>query len=359
MTPSATYLVTGGAGFIGSHLTDALLGQGHAVVVLDDLSTGSRQNLGGPPSPRLQFVRGSVLDKRLVEELISRCDVVVHLAAAVGVRLIVEQPLESFRTNVRGTENVIEAAQRHGRRVIVASSSEIYGKNGSGPLHESADRVLGAIAVARWWYSTAKAVDEILALGYHREYGLAATVVRFFNTVGPRQSPSYGMVVPRLVRQAVTGQPLTVYEDGTQRRCFTHVADAVEALLALIEHPGSVGEVFNIGGSEETSITELAERILARAGSSSPLTYIPYTQAYGSGFSNFEDMERRLPDTTRLRELTGWRPARTLDDILDETIAQARAETQVAQSGRGRPTVPSPGPRTPAIVPPPSSPDLG
>lgn len=359
MTAPATYLVTGGAGFIGSHLTDALLGQNHSVVVLDDLSTGSQHNLPSHPSRRLRFIRGSVLDEELVDNLTSQCDVVIHLAAAVGVQLIVERPLESFRTNVRGAENVIEAAHRHGRRIVLASTSEIYGKNASGPLDENADRVLGSTTVARWWYSTAKAVDEILALGYHRNHGLAATVVRFFNTVGPRQSPAYGMVVPRLVRQAVLGEPLTLYGDGTQRRCFTHVADAVDALLGMLQDPGAVGKVFNVGASEETTITALAERIVERSGSTSPLSYIPYEQAYGTAFADFEDMERRLPDTTRLNELTGWRAIRTLDNILDETIAHTRAAVGTPRPGiENHRSVPTPGRKRHASAQP-TSPDHG
>ncbi|MFC7305789.1 NAD-dependent epimerase/dehydratase family protein [Streptomyces monticola] len=332
---ASTYLITGGAGFIGSHLVEALLGQGESVVVLDDLSTGDKANLAAAWSnPRLRFVRGSVLDERLVEELTGRCDTVVHLAAAVGVRLIVEQPLKSFTTNVRGTENVIAAAHRHGRRVLLASTSEIYGKN-PGPLTEGCDRVLGATSVARWSYSTAKAVDEILALAHHREFGLPVTVARLFNTVGPRQSPAYGMVIPRLVRQAVAGEPLTVHGDGRQRRCFAHVADVVDALLRLLAHPGADGRIFNVGTEDEISIAGLAARVVARAGSASPVVLVPYDQVYGAGAGDFEDIERRLPDTTRLRELTGWAPRRGLDDILDASIAEARAE-QAALPGQPR-----------------------
>lgn len=321
MNPS-TFLVTGGAGFIGSHLTDALLDQGHTVVVLDNLSTGSNANLeAASRHPRFRFVHGSVLDQLLVDELVSECDTVVHLAAAVGVRLIVERPRQSFTTNIRGTETVIDAAHRYRRKILIASTSEIYGKNSSGPLAEDSDRLLGSTGVARWSYSTAKAVDEILAFTYHRELGLRAVVVRLFNTVGPRQSPAYGMVVPRLVRQAVEGEPLTVHGDGQQRRCFMHVADAVDALMRLLDHPDAVGGVYNIGTNEETTISGLASRIVARSASRSPIRLVPYHEAYGEGF---EDMERRLPDTTRLRTLTGWRPRHTLDDILDATIAEVR-----------------------------------
>ncbi len=319
---STTYLVTGGAGFIGSHLTEALLARGDRVVVLDDLSTGDLANLAAVMDhPGLRFVRGSVLDPELVADLTGRCDAVVHLAAAVGVRLIVEQPLKSFITNIRGTENVVTAAHRHHRPLLLASTSEIYGKNSSGPLAESADRILGQTSVARWSYSTAKAVDEILALAYHHEFGLPVAVVRLFNTVGPRQSPAYGMVIPRLVRQALAGEPLTVHGDGRQSRCFAHVADVVDALLELLDHPGAVGSIFNVGTGEEITIAELAARVVARTNSPSPVVLVPYEQVYASGF---EDMERRVPDTTRLRELTGWRPRFGLDEILDSTIAEMR-----------------------------------
>nr|WP_236070948.1 NAD-dependent epimerase/dehydratase family protein [Streptomyces polyasparticus] len=340
---SMTYLVTGGAGFIGSHLTEALLARGDSVVVLDDLSTGDRANLAAVMNhPRLRFVRGSVLDAELVADLTGRCGAVVHLAAAVGVRLIVEQPLKSFVTNIRGTENVIAAAHRHHRPLLLASTSEIYGKNGAGPVDENADRILGQTGIARWSYSTAKAVDEILALAHHREFGLPVAVVRLFNTVGPRQSPAYGMVIPRLVRQALAGEPLTVHGDGRQRRCFAHVADVVDALLKVLDHPGAVGGIFNVGTGEETSIAELAARIVARTQSPSPVVLVPYEQVYASGF---EDMERRVPDTTRLRELTGWAPRFGLDEILDSTIAEMR------RRGTDAPGVPRPAPADLAYLP--------
>ncbi|MET8631798.1 NAD-dependent epimerase/dehydratase family protein [Streptomyces sp. NPDC004096] len=324
MDRSSNYLVTGGAGFIGSHLVDALLAHGHSVVVLDDLTTGRTENLAkAQQNPRFRFRHGSVLDAPLVDELVRECDVVVHLAAAVGVKLIVEQPLKSFITNTKGTENVIEAAQRHERRILITSTSEIYGKNSSGPLNENSDRVLGSPSVARWSYSTAKAVDEIMAVLYHRERGLRSTVVRFFNTVGPRQSSAYGMVIPRFARQAVRGEPLTIHADGRQSRCFLHVSDAVAALLLLLEHPDAVGETFNIGADDEISIRELAERVIARSGSVSALEHLSYDEAYGPGF---EDMERRVPDTAKLRALTGWQPRHTLADVLADAIADARAE---------------------------------
>lgn len=318
------YLVTGGAGFIGSHLVEALLARGERVVVLDNLATGRIQNLKAVEDHAdLTVVHGSVLDELQVDELCHECDVVVHLAAAVGVKLIVEQPLRSFITNIRGSEIVIGAAFRHRRRILLASTSEIYGKNGSEPLREDADRILGSPGIARWSYSTAKAVDEILAQSYHRERGLPTTIVRLFNTVGPRQSPAYGMVIPRLVRQAVAGEPLTVHGTGTQTRCFCHVSDVVEALLGLLDHPDAIGEVFNIGSHEEVSIRDLADRIVAAAGSTSSVKLISYADAYDAGF---EDMQRRVPDTGKVRALTGWVPRHSLDDILEVTIAEAVAE---------------------------------
>lgn len=317
----STFLVTGGAGFIGSHLVRALLDRGDVVTVLDNLSTGALSNLHAVADhPRFRFVHGSVLDELVVDELTECADAVIHLAAAVGVKLVVEQPLRSLTTNIRGSQIVIEAAHRYRRSVLVASTSEIYGRNGNGPLAEDADRILGSPAVARWSYSTAKAVEEILAGAYHRERGLDTIVVRLFNTVGVRQRGAYGMVVPRLAGQAVRNEPLTVYGSGRQTRCFLHVADAVDAILRLMAHPGAIGGTYNIGSSQEISILDLARRIVARADSSSPIELVPYEQAYGPGF---EDMDRRVPDTTRLRHLTGWSPRRPLDETLDEVIGEA------------------------------------
>lgn len=319
-----TYLVTGGAGFIGSHLADALLDRGDFVVALDSLSTGRLSNLdaaGG--NPNFRFVQGSVLDGQLVDELAHECDVIVHLAAAVGVKLIVEQPLKSLTTNIRGSEIVIEAAHRYRRKILVASTSEIYGKNSAGALAETADRILGSPTVARWAYSTSKAVDEVLCYAYHKERGLPTVVARLFNTVGPRQSASYGMVIPRLVRQALSGDTVTVFGDGTQTRCFGHVADIIDGLVRLLDHPDAIGDVFNIGSPGEISIMDLAEKIVALTGSTSKIELIPYDKAYEAGF---EDMQRRVPDTTKLRDLTGWSPKRTLDDILEDTINEARLE---------------------------------
>jgi UDP-glucose 4-epimerase len=329
------YLITGGAGFIGSHLVEALLARGDSVVVLDNLSTGRPTNLDVViDHPRFRFVHGSILDQLAVEELVRDAQMVVHLAAAVGVKLIVDQPLRSLTTNIRGSEIVLDAAHRYRTPILVASTSEIYGKNGQMPLVEDADRVLGAPTVARWAYSVAKSVDEILAYTYHRERDLPVMVTRFFNTVGPRQSPAYGMVIPRLVRQAVVGEPLTVYGDGSQTRCFCHVYDVIDALLGLLElldHRQAVGEVFNVGATEEISIADLAVRVRERVGSASAIRYIAYEDAYESGF---EDMPRRVPDTTKLQQLTGWRPRRTLVTILDDVIADAHSELELPVARR-------------------------
>ena len=317
-----TYLITGGAGFIGSHLTEALLDRGDRVLVLDDLSTGSLRNLASVANdPNLEVEVGSVLDEVKVDRLVHRADVVVHLAAAVGVKLIIEEPLQSFATNIRGSEVVTGSAHRYRRKLLLASTSEVYGKNADDLLTESADRVLGPTSTARWAYSTAKAVDEILALNYHRERDLPVVIVRLFNTVGPRQSPGYGMVIPRLSRQAVAGQALSVYGDGRQSRCFCHVEDVVRALLALLDDEHAIGNVFNVGSTQEITILDLAQRVIDAAGSASTIDLIPYEEAYAQGF---EDMRRRVPDTTKLRELTGWEPRRSLDDILADSIADAR-----------------------------------
>jgi len=319
-----TVLVTGGAGFIGSHLVDLLLSEGDRVVVLDSMPTGRTRNLTQAIGhPNFRLVQGSVLDEVVVDELMHECDLVVHLGAAVGVRLIMEQPLKTFTTNIRGSQTVIAAAHRYRRKIMIASTSEIYGKNSRGPLAEDADRVLGSPSMARWAYSTAKAVDETLANAYHRERGLPTIVVRFFNVTGPRQSPHHGMVIPRFVRQALRGEPLTVYGDGSQIRCFTHVLDAVTALATLLDTESAVGETFNVGNPEETSIRELAERIIRLTASTSELTLVPYDAAFSSGF---EDMERRVPDISKIRAFTGWEPIRRLDDILRDTIAEVRAE---------------------------------
>ena len=323
--PQRRYLVTGGAGFIGSHISEALIARGHEVVALDDLSTGSGANVEALASTgRFRLVKGSVLDAAVVDELVAQCDGVLHLAAAVGVKLIVEQPLRSLVTNVRGSENVIDSAHRHERWLYVASSSEVYGKNRDLPLHEESDCVVGPPSRSRWGYSLSKAIDEHLALAYSRERGLAVVIGRFFNTVGPRQSPSYGMVIPRMISQALAGEPVTVFGDGTQTRCFCHVDDVVGAVLGLLGEPTAVGQVFNIGSTEEVSIGALAERIIAITRSPSQIVRIPYEQAYVAGF---EDMARRVPDTSRIRSLLGWAPAHNLDAILRSMMGATAARS--------------------------------
>jgi len=315
------YLITGGAGFIGSHLAEALVARGDHVIILDNLSTGRSENLAEIAGD-VELIHGSVLDALLVDEFVPRSDVVIHLAAAVGVRLIVEQPLRSLITNIRGSENLLEAAHRYRRKILIASTSEVYGKNPRASFREEDDQVLGSPGVSRWSYSTSKAVDEILAFAYHREKELKTVIVRLFNTVGPRQTGAYGMVLPRLVDQALSGAPLTIYGDGQQTRCFCHVHDVVAALLSVLEEPGAEGDVFNIGSTEEVSILEVARRIIDATGSDSEVSLVPYDEAYGEGF---EDMRRRVPDTSKLRSLTGWEPRHRLDEIIAEVVAEQRA----------------------------------
>ena len=320
---TTTYLITGGAGFIGSHLTDALLAGGERVIVLDDLSTGRLANLAHlEGAPNLRVVIGSVSDALMVDDLVHEADVVVHLAAAVGVKLIIEQPLRSFTTNIRGSEIVINAAHRYRRKILIASTLEIYGKNGGEKLTEDSDRHIGPPTVARWAYSEAKAVDEILALTYHRERQLPAIVVRFFNTVGPRQTGQYGMVVPTFVRQALMGEPITVFGDGNQQRSFTYVGDVVGALLKLMVLPAAIGQVFNVGNTEEVTIRGLAERIKAATGSASEIVTIPYDQAYEEGF---EDMPRRVPDLAKIEKAIGYVPQVGLDEIISRVVAEKRS----------------------------------
>ena len=312
-------LITGGAGFIGPHLADRLLDQGEQVVLLDDLSTGRLahiEHLNGRSD--VEFMLGSILNTDLVDQVVSRVDTVYHLAAAVGVNLIVEKPLESLITNIRGTETVIEKAHKYNKRLLVTSTSEIYGKNTSDSLAEDDDRILGSPLKSRWSYSEAKAIDEILAYTYWREKGLETVIARLFNTVGPRQTGSYGMVVPKFVGQALRNQPITVFGDGTQTRCFCHVSDVVGGLVSLADHPEAFGKVFNLGGSEEISISDLARRIIELVGSESELQYIPYDDAYEEGF---EDMARRVPDTSRARQLVGFEPSVGLDDIIRSVVA--------------------------------------
>lgn len=311
-------LVTGGAGFVGAHLTGRLLELGHRVVALDDLSTGSRANLAGLSGREgLEFVHGSVLDAPLVDELAGRVDAVFHLAAAVGVSRILADPLRGLRTNLGGTETVLECAQGHATPVLVASTSEVYGHNTADALAEDDVRVLGSPLTSRWSYAEAKAIDETLAYAHWRQKGLSTVIVRLFNIVGPGQSGSYGMVIPRFVDQALAGQPLTVYGDGSQTRCFCHVSEAVDALITLVGHPGAYGRVFNLGRPAEVSIRALAERVIQLSGSPSSIHHVPVTQAYAEGF---EDMARRVPDIARLRDLIDFDPQVGLDEILRRVI---------------------------------------
>lgn len=315
-------LITGGAGFIGSHLADQLLARGDHVVILDDLSTGRLANIDHLVGRSdVEFVLGSILNADLVDSVVARVDVVYHLAAAVGVELIVERPLQSLMTNIRGSEIVFEKAHKHGTRILVTSTSEIYGKNTSDRLHEEDDRILGSPLKSRWSYSEAKAIDEILAYTYWREKGLETVIVRLFNTVGPRQTGSYGMVIPRFVSQALRNEPITVYGSGDQTRCFCFVGDVVSGMVRLCDHPEAFGKVFNLGGNEEVSIRDLAERIINLAGSTSKLDFIPYDVAYEEGF---EDMQRRVPDVTRAANLVGFAPSVGLDEIIRLVISEQR-----------------------------------
>ena len=316
-------LITGGAGFIGSHLADYLVGQGDQVILLDDLSTGRLENIEHLQARSdVEFVLGSILNPDLVDHVVSRVDVVYHLAAAVGVQLIVNRPLESLMTNIRGTETIFEKAHKYGKRTIVTSTSEIYGKNTSDRLSEEDDRILGSPLKSRWSYSEAKAIDEILAYTYWREKGLETVIVRLFNTVGPRQTGSYGMVVPRFVSQALRDMPITIFGDGNQTRCFCFVGDVVDGLVALGENPGAFGRVFNLGSTEEISIRALAERVVGLSDSKSQLEFISYDQAYEEGF---EDMPRRVPDIARARDLVGFDPQVGLVEIIRSVIADQRA----------------------------------
>lgn len=309
-----TYLITGGAGFIGSHLAEALLMDGHRVRVIDNLSTGSLENIAHLRAhPQFAFARACITNTTVLDRLASEADVIVHLAAAVGVQLIVERPVHTIETNVMGTEAVLKAALRYGCHTLIASTSEVYGKGCKLPFSEDDDVILGATSRSRWAYAASKMVDEFLGLAYQREFGLPVVVVRLFNTVGPRQTGRYGMVVPRFVGQALRGEPLTVYGDGTQSRCFCDVRDVVAALIGLTQHPDAAGRVYNVGSTEEITIRALAERIIMLTGSASSIRSVPYSEAYAPGF---EDMQRRVPDISRIQALLGWRPCYTLDEIL-------------------------------------------
>ncbi|MDZ4675107.1 MAG: NAD-dependent epimerase/dehydratase family protein [Gemmatimonadota bacterium] len=318
--------ITGGAGFIGSHLATRLLDRGDRVLVLDDLSTGSMDNIAHLTGhPNFAYRIGSALDAPLVSECVDQCDVTVHLAAAVGVRLIVERPVHTIETNIKASEVVLAAAAKKGKLVLIASTSEVYGKSTKLPFAEDADLQLGPTTHSRWAYACSKALDEWLALAYQREKQVPVIIVRFFNTVGPRQTGRYGMVLPTFASQALAGEPITVYGSGDQSRCFGHVQDAVEAVLRLLANPAAVGGVFNIGSDEEVTIRALAEQVRAAAGSESEIRLIPYAEAYAEGF---EDMLRRVPDLTRLERTIQFRPRTPLTAIIKDVVADQRARLQ-------------------------------
>lgn len=318
-------LITGGAGFLGSHLAEALLTRGDTVYIIDDLSTGSIENVEHLKSDRrFHYVIDSVMSERVLAELVDRVEVVYHLAAAVGVKLIVESPVNTIETNVHGTEMVLKIANKKKKKVLIASTSEVYGKSDTVPFREDADLVLGATTKGRWSYACSKAIDEFLALAYYKEKKLPVVVFRLFNTVGPRQTGRYGMVIPNFVKQALLGHPITVFGDGNQSRCFTYVSDVVRVLVRLADHPGAVGNVWNIGNDrEEVSIADLARRVKERTGSKSAIVQVPYDQAYEEGF---EDMQRRVPDLSRIRGLVGYEPSVHLDEIIDNVAAYFTSE---------------------------------
>lgn len=327
-------LITGGAGFIGSHLAERLLDDGHEVVVLDNLSTGSLENIVGLlDRPGFENVIGSVRDQSLVHELVEQSDLVIHLAAAVGVKLIIEKPSYSMHTNVNGTENVLHAAAIGHKKVIIASTSEVYGKATKSPFCESDDLVLGAPNNLRWSYACAKVLDECLALAYAQEGKVSVVIARLFNTTGPRQTGRYGMVLPNFVTQALKGEPITVYGSGDQTRCFAHVRDVVEALTRLTSNAAAVGEIFNVGTDQEISIVDLAEEVKRLTGSSSPIVKVPYDEAYSRGF---EDMVRRVPSVRKLEQVIGYRPETPLEDIITDVIAEKREALGVAAGRQGR-----------------------
>ncbi|GIW03158.1 NAD-dependent epimerase/dehydratase family protein [Roseiflexus sp.] len=316
-------LITGGAGFIGSHLADALIARGDRVAIIDDLSTGAVANIRHLKGhPNFSYTLDTIANEAVLAELIDESDAIVHLAAAVGVQLIVQSPVRTIETNVNGTELVLRWAAKKGKTVLLASTSEVYGKSERTPFREDDDLVLGPSTMGRWSYACSKLLDEFLALAYHKERDLPVIIARLFNTVGPRQTGRYGMVLPRFVRAALRDVPLRVYGDGQQTRCFCYVGDTVRALIALLDHPGAVGKIFNVGNPQEVSILELAQRVVRLARSASPIVLVPYEHAYEAGF---EDMRRRVPDISRLAALTGFHPTLDLDDIIRAVIAYEQA----------------------------------
>lgn len=329
------YLVTGGAGFIGSHLCEHLLQHGHTVTAIDDLSTGKYENIQHlVQKPAFKFVHETITNAQVLDRITSQAGIVVHLAAAVGVKLIVEDPVHTIRTNILGTEAVLATAKRYGCKVLLASTSEVYGKGVKVPFNEDDDRLMGPTTRSRWSYATSKAVDEFMGLAYARQYGLPVVIMRLFNTIGPRQTGRYGMVVPRFIRQALRGEALTIYGDGMQSRCFADVEDVIQGAYTLANHPQAVGEVFNIGSTEEVSIKELALRVIRLSGSTSTTKYIPYEEAYTAGF---EDMRRRVPSIDKITRLTGYSPSHSLDDSLQRVICYERDRLQETTAGQETP----------------------
>ena len=309
--------ITGGAGFIGSHLADALIARGDTVTILDNMSTGSKKNIAHLEG-KITIHEGDIRDKDLVDTLVKESDTVFHMAAALGVKNIMEHTIESIDRNFGGSEVVLNAATKHDKRLLIASTSEIYGKNPNQPLNEESDRVVGAPQKIRWTYSDAKALEEAVAHTLHKTHGLKVTTVRFFNTVGPRQTGQYGMVVPRFIQAALKNEDIIIYDDGSQSRVFCHVEDAVKAVLTLADTDSTIGNYFNVGGTGETTIKQLAEKIIGRTNSTSTIKFIPYTDAYPAGF---EDMQRRVPDITKIKNTIGWAPTHTLDSIIDSVAA--------------------------------------
>ncbi len=317
-------LITGGAGFIGSHLSEALLAAGHSVMVVDDLSTGLFENIQPlTANPQFKFAIETITNDSVMDRLVSECDIIFHLAAAVGVELIVQSPVHTIETNIMGTETVLRTARRYRKKVMIASTSELYGKSEKTPYREDDDSVFGPTSRSRWSYATSKAVDEFLALAYHQEMGLPVVIFRLFNTIGPRQRGRYGMVVPRFVRQALVNEPITVYDDGQQSRCFCNVRDVVRGIVGLSSVPEAEGQVYNIGSREEINILDLARKVKAKIGSQSQILLVPYEQAHAAGF---EDMRRRMPDTGKVNALIGWEPTIGLEQTLDEIIAYYRTD---------------------------------